>query len=121
MPDFVLLPGELNLRFVRGDELTVPVNIQRNVSGYSWESYVYQSDLVTTGGGVESLSGIGATVTQPSITVTDAAAGSMTVALSETQTNLLSPSSTYRWYLRWVAPGQITRTIISGSVTAVAP
>jgi hypothetical protein len=45
----------------------------------------------------------------------------MTVALSETQTNLLSPSSTYRWYLRWVAPGQITRTIISGSVTAVAP
>jgi hypothetical protein len=121
VPDFVLLPGELNLRFVRGDEITFAVNLQRDVSGYSWESYVYRSDAFSLGGGAGSLNGVGVTVTQPAITVVDPATGAMTVGLTETQTNALTPTINYRWYLRWVAPGQVTRTILSGSVTAVAP
>jgi hypothetical protein len=67
------------------------------------------------------LSGVGTTITQPTIGIPDPTTGSMVIGLSETQTKLLSPTQTYRWYLRWIAPGEITRTIISGSVTAVAP
>jgi hypothetical protein len=121
LPDFTLLPGELNLRAVRGDEWNISISLQRNVSGYSWESYIYQSDTTTEGGGVGSLSGVGTTITQPTIGIPDPTTGSMVIGLSETQTKLLSPTQTYRWYLRWIAPGEITRTIISGSVTAVAP
>lgn len=121
MAVFSQLPGTLDLQFTRGDEVNVAVSLQRDVSGYSWQSYIYQSDTTTAGGGVGSLSGIGATVTQPTIGVSNASTGAMVIGLSEVQTNLLSPGTSYRWYLRWVSPTDITRTIISGSVTAVAP
>jgi hypothetical protein len=121
VPDFTLLPGELNLRAVNGDEWNIAISLQRNVTGYSWESYIYESATTTEGGGSGTLSGIGTTITQPTIGISDASTGSMVIGLTETQTRLLSPTQTYRWYLRWVAPGEITRTIISGSVTAVAP
>jgi hypothetical protein len=119
--DFTLLPGELNLRAVRGDEWNIAINLQRDVSNYAWESYIYQSDTITAGGGAGSLSGVGTTITQPTIGISNASTGAMVIGLTETQTKLLSPTQTYRWYLRWVAPGDVTRTIISGSVTAVAP
>jgi hypothetical protein len=118
---FSQLPGDLGLTFVSGDELNVAVNLQRNVQNYQFSSYIYRSDLVSTGGGDGSFSTIGATVVQPTIGIVDASAGSMVIGLSETQTAQLIPGNSYRWFLRWVAPGEITRTIVSGDVTAVAP
>jgi hypothetical protein len=106
---------------VPGDECNVALNLQRSVVGYTFTSFIYQSDITGTGGGAGSINGIGQTVTAPTIGITDASTGAMVLGLSETQTALLSPTQNYRWYLRWVAPGEITRTIISGSVTAVAP
>lgn len=121
MAVFSQLPGVLDIVAVNGDELNVAVTLQRDVTNYSWESYIYQSATTTEGGGVGSLSGIGTTVTQPTIGISNATTGAMVIGLSEVQTRLLSPGTTYRWYLRWVSPTDITRTIISGSVTAVAP
>ena len=109
------------MRAVRGDEWNIAINLQRNISNYAWESYIYQSDTNTAGGGAGSLSGVGTTITQPTIGIPDPTTGSLVIGLTETQTKLLSPTQTYRWYLRWIAPGEVTRTIISGSVTAVAP
>lgn len=109
------------MQFTHGDEVNVAVSLQRNVTSYSWESYIYESATTTTGGGVGSLSGIGSTVVQPTISVSNATTGAMIIGLSEAQTSLLSPGTTYRWYLRWISPTDITRTIVSGSVTAVAP
>jgi hypothetical protein len=106
---------------VPGDECNVALNLQRSVAGYTFTSFIYQSDITGTGGGAGSINGIGQTVTAPTIGISDAATGSMIIGLSESQTSLLSPGANYRWFLRWVAPGDITRTIISGSVTAVAP
>ena len=121
MPTFSQLPGDLSIQLVPGDEVNLAVNLQRSVVGYTFTSFIYQSDITGAGGGVSSFSNIGQTVTAPTIGITDASSGAMILGLSETQTALLSPSGAYRWYLRWVAPGEITRTIISGSVTAVAP
>ena len=106
---------------MRGDEWNIAISLQRDVSSYAWESYIYQSDTTTTGGGAGSLSGVGITITQPTVGISNASTGAMVIGLTETQTKLLSPTQTYRWYLRWIAPGEITRTIISGSVAAVAP
>lgn len=89
--------------------------------GYTFTSFIYQTDITSTGGGIGAISSIGRTVTAPTIGITNASTGAMVLGLSEAQTGLLSPGSNYRWYLRWIAPGEITRTIISGSVTAVAP
>ena len=121
MANFDQLPGALDLRFVPSDEVNVALNLQRDVTGYTFTSFIYQTNITTTGGGSGSISSFGQTVTSPTIGITDATAGSMILGLSETQTELLAPGGSYRWFLRWVAPGEITRTIISGSVTAVAP
>ena len=121
MAVFVQTPGVLDIIAVNGDECNIAISLQRDVTNYAWESYIYQSDTTTTGGGVGSLSGIGTTVTQPTIGISNAATGSLVIGLTEAQTRILSPGITYRWYLRWVSPTDITRTIISGSVTAVAP
>lgn len=97
------------------------MNLQRDITGYSFTSFIYQTNITGTGGGLGAVSSIGQTVTSPTIGIIDQTSGTMIIGLSETQTGLLSPNQSYRWFLRWVAPGEITRTIVSGSVTAVAP
>lgn len=121
MTTFTQLPGDLSLQFVKGDEVNVALNLQRNVTGYAFSTYIYDSATTTTGGGFGSISGVGATVVQPTLGIVNASTGSLVLGLSETQTAQLDTAGSYRWYLRWVAPGEITRTIVSGSVTAVAP
>lgn len=97
------------------------MNLQRDITSHTFTSYVYRSTAVGTGGGAGTINSFGQTVVAPTIGITNVTAGSMIIGLSETQTAQLSPNETYRWFLRWVAPGEVTRTIVSGSVTAVAP
>jgi hypothetical protein len=47
--------------------------------------------------------------------------GKLSLGFTETQTAALSPVGTYRWYFRWVAPGDVTQTILAGDVTVVSP
>jgi hypothetical protein len=119
--NFDQLPGALEIRLVPSDEVNIALNLQRSVVGYTFTSFIYETDTTSTGGGLLGINGIGRTITAPTIGITNATTGEMVLGLSEAQTGLLSPNTSYRWYLRWVAPGVITRTIISGSVTAVAP
>lgn len=121
MAQFDQLPGTLDVRLVPQDECNIALNLQRSVVGYTFTSFIYRTDIAGTGGGIGSINSFGQTVTAPTIGITDASAGTMVIGLSEAQTALLSPGTGYRWFLRWVAPGEITRTIVSGSVTAVAP
>ena len=104
-----------------GDECNVALNLQRSVAGYTFTSFIYRTDITGGGGGGGAVNSIGQTVVAPTIGISNASSGAMVLGLSEAQTALLSPGTSYRWFLRWVAPGEITRTIISGSVTAVAP
>lgn len=121
MPEFVQLPGDLGLRFVPGDELSVSLSFQTDLTGYTVASQVYLAGTVGSSGGFNSVNSIGTTVVTPSITIANQTAGVVLVGLSESQTASLAPGGNYRWYLRWVAPGDITRTVVSGSVTSVAP
>jgi hypothetical protein len=41
--------------------------------------------------------------------------------LTETQTALLDANGNYRWFLRWVSPGGVTRTIVSGQIDVRLP
>jgi hypothetical protein len=111
----------LDIVAVNGDEVNINVSLGRDISAYTWESYIYTSGTSTGGGGRGSLAGIGVTVMQPTIGISNATAGSMVIGLNEAQTHSLIPGKGYRWYLRWVAPGEVTRTVLSGLVTVVAP
>lgn len=119
---FEQLPGTLDVEFVAGDEVTMAVDVDISIVGYSLEAPVYVVSTAATGlGGTGSAEVVGDTVTDWTITVTDAAAGTIALGLSETQTAALSTSTTYRWFLRWVDTTGYTRTVLSGTVKARNP
>lgn len=118
MAVFSQIPGDLDLRLVRGDEVTFSaVFAGVDLTGFTVTAAVY--------------SGFGATATDtpvatPTVTVTMATANSVTsstvqISMTETQTLAISPTGSNRWFLRWVSPGGVTRTVLSGTVTASNP
>jgi len=112
------LPGDLTVAIVRGDEVSFSaVFAGVNLTGYTVSAGVY--------------SGFGATATEthvatPTVTVTTATVGGVTsstvqISMTETQTYAISLTGVSRWYLRWVSPGGVTRTVLSGIVQAQNP
>lgn len=118
MAVFSQIPGDLDLRLVRGDEVTFSaVFAGVDLTGFTVTAAVY--------------SGFGATATDtpvatPTVTVTMATVNNVTsstvqISMTETQTLAISPTGSNRWFLRWVSPGGVTRTVLSGTVTASNP
>ena len=118
MAVFSQIPGDLDLRIVRGDEVTFSaVFAGVDLTGFTVTAAVY--------------SGFGATATDtpvatPAVTVTMATVNNVTsstvqISMAETQTAAISPTGSNRWFLRWVSPGGVTRTVLSGTVTASNP
>jgi hypothetical protein len=122
MPTFEQLPGDLTVTFVVGDEVNFTLSLGTSVTGYTFTAGVY---VVSTngffGGGGGTVSDVGATAFTPTIAVANASAGTLTWGASENQTALLSPAIKYRHFVRWVAPGGVTRTIVSGDLVPKAP
>jgi hypothetical protein len=116
------IPGELNLVFVVGDDLPIAIDLDQDVTGSTWESAVYVDGIgaFATPPGEEYETEPGATVFAPTVTVTNAAAGQLSISLTDAQTDLLSPSVAYRWYLRQTV-GSATRTILAGFAEARRP
>lgn len=121
MAQFTQLPAELGITFVVGDEVNIALDFSNDLTGYTLQSAIYVAGNITTGGGYGLINTVGATVTSFTIANTNLAAGQIGISLTETQTALLTPANSYRWYLRWVSPGNVTRTVLSGPVTPVAP
>lgn len=118
MATFSQLPGELTLEIVRGDEVTFSAVFSAlDLTGYTVSAAVY--------------AGLGAAaittpVAYPAVTVSTATVNGVTsstvqVSMTETQTLAISPTGLSRWYLRWVSPGGVTRTVLSGVVRASNP
>lgn len=122
MADFIALPGTLNVQIVVGDEVEMTLDFDQNLTGYTFSAPIYVAGLISSGGGGAGfVNTVGDTATDWAVAEVDLATGRLNLGLSETQTNALSPLITYRWYLRWVAPGVVTRTILSGTLTPYAP
>jgi hypothetical protein len=121
MAQFTQLPAELGITFVSGDEVNIAVDFSNDLTGHTFQNAIYVSGNIASGGGGGAVNSIGATVTSFNITQTNLASGQISLGLTEQQTSMLTPANTYRWYLRWVSPGSVTRTVLSGPVTPVAP
>jgi len=122
MPTFEQLPGDLTVTFVVGDELNFTLGLGTSVTGYSFTAGVYVVSINGFfGGGGGIVNAVGATAITPTITVVNASAGTLAWGVTEEQTATLSPAIKYRHFVRWVAPGGITRTIVSGDFVPKAP
>jgi hypothetical protein len=121
MSEFLALPGPLNISLVVGDEFGFVADLDTDTTGFTWTSIVYEttpSVSFANPGGVPTQGATAATFT---ITVVNAAAGQVNLSLTEVQTAALNPATNYRWYLRGVSPGLVTRTYLSGTLKAYAP
>ena len=101
------LPGAMSLAFRRANSFATAIDFD----GVALTGYTVTATVVSlvTGTAVASFA----------TTVTDAAAGQVNVALSDTQTAALA-AGTYAWQLDWIAPGGVQRTALSGTVEVVA-
>lgn len=116
MADFVQLPAELNLSFVQGDQVDIALDFATNLTGYTFSCriYVVQQTVPLTGG--IAVPTAGQTAATPTVGIVNLSQGKLSIGLTETQTAALSPVGTYRWFFRWVAPGEVTQTILAGTV-----
>lgn len=119
---FSQLPGTLDIVFVKGDEVSIALDFDRDLTNYTITAPIYVTQVFSsTGGGAGTVTGVGQTATSFVISPVNLASGTLTINLSETQTNALLPTIAYRWYMRWVDPSQVTRTVLSGTLTVANP
>jgi hypothetical protein len=111
----------MSLEFVSGDELGFLLDFNEDVTGYSFQAVVYEYSTTVTFASPAGTTTPGAVVATFLITVIDASTGQLNLSLSETQTASLLTSKKYRWFLRWITGAGVTRTVLSGEVTASAP
>lgn len=116
MADYAVLPQPLNVSFVRGDEFGMLIDASIDLTGYTFSAPIYKASSVVNGVPVGTV-----VVDNFTITNVDLATGQINLSLQESQTLALNPTDRLRWYLRWVAPGVVTRTVLSGVVTVGDP
>jgi hypothetical protein len=119
--EFLALPGPLNISLTVGDEFGMLADLSIDTTGFTWTAIVYETATSVSFVNPSGVSTQGATAATFAITVVNAAAGQINLSLTELQTVALSPSTSYRWYLRGVSPGIVTRTYLSGTLKAYAP
>lgn len=120
MASLSFLPATLDLSVTQGDELGMSLDFSIDLTSYSWTAIVYETTRTVSSqfpGGIDTAGDTAATFT---ITEQDVANGQIDLTLQETVTASLSETQTYRWYLRGVAPGTVTRTYISGTFSVKA-
>jgi hypothetical protein len=97
----------MNLSFKRSNDFATAIDFDgTTLVGYTVAANV--TSLVT-----------GASVVPFTTSITDASAGQVNIALTDTQTAAL-PAGTYGWQLDWTAPGSVQRTALSGTVEVYA-
>lgn len=122
------LPAPLDLALIAGDELNFTLRFKTGtgptapafpLTGYTITSGVF---VARVRAGATNPPAVGSTLFTPTLTV-DAAAGTILVSIVETQSALLQSADilAVRWFVRWVSPGGVTRTVASGSIVGGTP
>lgn len=118
MAEWIQLPDSLDIVFVQGDELKILLDFDQSLTGYTFETKVIKV-LAISGGNVTSFEP--AESSDFVQTVVNLSLGTINLSLSEPQTSVLQLGGNYRWFMRWMSPDGVTRTVLSGSVTVRSP
>lgn len=111
MATYSVLPDTLDIEFIIGDEVSLLLDFDQDLTGYTFQAPIFEATLIRNGA-VEEFQAI----TNFTQTIVSLADGKVNLSLTENQTNLLAANSVYRWYFRWLSPDIVTRTVISGSI-----
>ena len=122
------LPAPLDIQLVAGDKLnftlrfktgTPPTSPPLDLTGYTITSKIFVSRVRA---GATSPPAVGTEVVTIGLTRNDTA-GTVLHTVTETQSAQLANPDVlaFRWYMRWVSPGGVTRTVASGSIVGGTP
>ena len=123
-PTYEILPAELDLAFIKGDEFGMVLAVDAtDLTGYSYDTKIYSLTTVEVGGGLGAgvASAAGSTVVAFTVTPVALTAGQVNLSLTEVQTNSLTAGAEYRWWFKTITPGNVTRTILAGDVSVRVP
>jgi len=93
------IPGEVNLKFISGDDLTLNIDLNQDITDYTITAEIE------------------ATPTNISfnVTVVSATAGTITIVLTDVQTALVTSGN--NWFLKWVDDSGLILTLLKGIIT----
>jgi hypothetical protein len=118
------LPAPITLRKFRGDEFAIVLDFDIDLTGYTFSNDIYRIVSATPAassgmGGDAGFTNITtASVGSFDVTVLSLLQGQVRLLLTEAASDALG-SGRYRWFFRWVAPGDITRTVLNGTLELV--
>lgn len=98
MSEVTQIPGELDIRATTKDDLTVSLDFDISLIGYTFASRIINS---SNGDDVVGL-----------VTNTDLANGQISLTFTKEQLTAL-PIGTHNWYLEWITGG-LSRRILAG-------
>jgi len=104
MATYDQLPAVLNLRWTVGDDVSALLDFDVSLVGAAASATIYSA--IT-----------GATVSTFTVTIPDAAAGKVNIALTDTQTTAIG-AGTFRWGLVYTI-GTVSRTAMEGFIDAI--
>lgn len=116
MATYSVLPDTLDIVFIQGDELSIELDFDQDLTGYTFEHKIVEITSVSNGGVASYTDKLVFTRNDLNL-----AQGRINLSLQEVQTMTLSLTGSYRWWFRWYAPGTITRTVLSGTVSVRSP
>jgi hypothetical protein len=93
------LPAVLDINIIQGDDLNIQLDVDENLSGYTFLAYVFQLN--------------GSTQSVSTTLVTSALASTIQIDFPASITGSL-PLATHRWWLEYEASG-LTRTYAYGT------
>lgn len=119
------LPADVPISLVPGDEVNFALRFNADLTGYTFSTGVY--DAAALPETVAFSPSVVAAIETETPEVGDPVTTTLvSVSFVESQTSQLvlraqNRQTSWRWYLRWVSPGGVTRTVISGPITSRAP
>lgn len=105
---FNLVPGKLNINAVAGDDFSVLLDFNVDLTGYTFDSKILLDNQVAN------------RYQAMTITNTNLSLGRITLSLTDTQTAAIGPIANRKWFISWSQGGDI-RTVLSGTFTLNSP
>ena len=95
------LAGELNFKFIKGNDFSLGIRWNIDITGYVFEAYIDPENQDTD-------IAIG-------LEITSASSGKMNMVISASSTSNL-PVSNNEWFMNWTNPSGLKRTVLAGNL-----
>jgi hypothetical protein len=115
------IPADVPISLVQGDELNFALRFNADLTGYTISAGVYNASQPSPTNLFSPSFTVAYEEEEPGEVDSPVVATLVTLSFVETQTQQLTPRLAWRWYLRWVSPGGVTRTVLSGPISSRAP